>query len=144
MLRKVVALLMFLGSCRVYAGDYSLMLNDFYTGDFLKLDEMYLETRKYDTFRNPYIPNEKHWNFISEFHNNMSFYKKIYWNTNLHMSMDEAQIRYVGLEYTMGAKVLPWMHIIKYHHSTHVLEVEKGNKAFPVEDSYGFRVYFKQ
>jgi len=126
------------------ANAYDLDLEGFYSGNWLSVDESYIEYRKYEAYRNPYVPDEN-WNFRGEFHNKFSAYKLVYWDVNLHMSMDESQIRYAGLEYYLGVKVTPWLDAIKYHHSEHVLEKEiPGNKRFPVEDSYGFRIYFKQ
>lgn len=124
---------------------YDLNLDSLYNGDFLKVDQMYLEFRKYEDYRNAYLPDAKGWQFRGEFHNNLSAFSVLFWNTNLHLSMDRSQIRYVGLEYYLGLHLTPWADAIKYHHSEHVLEQEvPGNKKFPVEDSYGFRIYFKR
>jgi hypothetical protein len=141
----LIVIFMLAGANKASAKEYSLLLDHLYSGDFLKVEEMYIETKKYDTYRNAYLPEEKKWNFSTEFHNNLSIFEKGYLNTNLHMSMDESQIRYAGLQYTLGAKLLPWLHAVKYHHSSHVLEKDvPGNKVFPVEDSYGIRIYFKK
>src|ERR1043165_8333037 len=97
------------------ASAYDLDLEGFSKGNWINLDEMYIEWRKYESYRNAYLPDEKQWNFRGEFHNRMSMYERLYWDTNLHMSMDESQIRYVGLEYYVGFKWFPWLHAIKYH-----------------------------
>ena len=120
-----------------------LSLNSLYQGDWLKLDEMYVEYRKFETYKNPYMPDQKDWQFTGEFHNKMSAFNLVYWDTNLHLSAANDRIRYVGLEYELGAHVLPWLDTFKYHHSQHMLE-ETTEIHFPLEDSYGFRVYFKR
>lgn len=133
--------------CLIYssaASAYDLDLEGFSKGNWLKVDESYVEYRKYEAYRNPYLPDEKGWDFRGEFHNTFSAFNRLYWDTNLHMSMDESQIRYVGLEYYLGLRVFDWLHAVKYHHSEHVLdEPAPDNRKFPVEDSYGVRVYFK-
>lgn len=121
------------------AWGYNLGLKD---GSFIAIDEAYIEWRKYEAYRNPLTPEKDDWQWKAEFHQTVSFYKRLYWDTNFHMSMDTSQIRYGGLEYYMGLKIMPWLHAVKYHHSEHCFDVDCGK--FPVEDSYGVRLYYKQ
>lgn len=110
-------------------------------GKFFDVDESYIEWRKYDSYRNLNTPGKKDWDWTAEFHNTVSVWKRFYWDTNFHMSMDTTQIRYVGFEYYMGLKVMPYLHLIKYHHSQHCTDMDCG--TWPVEDSYGMRVIIK-
>lgn len=110
-------------------------------GKFLDVDESYMEWRKYEDWRNPNTPDKHDWDWTAEFHNTVSLWKRLYWDTNFHMSMDSSQIRWVGLEYYMGIRIMPWLHVIKYHHSQHCTDMDCGK--WPVEDSYGARLYFK-
>lgn len=110
-------------------------------GSFLSIDESYAEWRKYDSYRNINTPGKEDWDWTAEWHTTVSFWEKLYWNTNFHMSMDSTQIRYGGLEYYMGLKIRPWLHAVKYHHSQHCFDKECG--VWPVEDSYGVRIYWK-
>lgn len=124
---------------------YDLSLTEFYNGSWLNVDESYIEYRKYEHYRNPYLPDVDNWNFRGEFHNKFSLYSRLYWDTNLHMSMAGDQMRYAGLEYYIGFKIFSWFDLINYHHSEHSLDkVSPNNDKFPVEDSIGFRIYFKQ
>lgn len=112
--------------------------------DPLKVDEMFVEYRKVQGLRDPYYSKEQNsnWTQVGEFHLQLSALRRVYWNNNFHLRMDQSQVRHVGWEYTMGAKVTDWFHIIKYHHSQHCTECVRPER-FPVEDSYGVRVYFK-
>lgn len=120
------------------AWGYNLGLSD---GSFLSVDESYAEFRKYESYRNTMTPGKDDWEWTTEWHNTVSIYKRVFWDSNFHMSMDSSQIRYAGLEYYLGVKIMPYLQAIKYHHSAHCLDTNCGR--FPVEDSYGFRVYFK-
>jgi len=112
-------------------------------GDFLKVEEMYMEYRKIEAWRNPYYPPEKDdWQFTNEFNWTVSMWDHLFWENKIHMSMDCCQIRHAGWQYYLGYRVFDWFSVIKYHHSEHVLE-NKYERRFPVEDSYGFRIYFK-
>lgn len=110
----------------------------------LKVEEMYVEYRKYEAYRNTYYPPEKDdWTHTGEFHYTVSVLNRLYWQNNFHMSMDSTpQVRHGGWEYYMGLRIFKSFHLVKYHHSEHVFE-DKFNRKFPVEDSYGVRVYFK-
>lgn len=114
-------------------------------GDFLKVEELFIEYRKYEAYRNPYYPPGKNdWTHTGEFHWTVSVFERLYWDNTFHISMDTTpQVRHGGWEYYTGFKVFPWFHVIKYHHSEHSFEQKQSHK-FPIEDSYGIRIYFKQ
>lgn len=138
MFRATVIALAILTSDIVWG--YNLGLKD---GSFLSVDESYIEWREYESYRNPYMPDKYDWQWTGEFHNTVSIWKLLYWKTNVHMSMDETQIRYGGLEYYLGFKIMSYLHIVKFHHSQHCFDKQCVGK-FPVEDGFGARVYFKQ
>lgn len=122
---------------------WDLSVDSLYQGDWLKLNEMYVEYRKFEDYNNPYMPEQNNWQFTGEFHNKVNAFNLIFWDTNLHLSMADNRVRYVGLEYYLGAHLTPWLDVLRFHHSQHVLE-QTSNVHFPLEDSYGFRVYFKR
>lgn len=135
MLKRIVLLSAFL-STKAQAFDFHLK-----DGGLFNIDESYVEWRKYEAYRNSLTPGKDDWQWTAESHNTVSIYKRFYWDTNFHLSMDSSQVRYGGLEYYMGLKIMPYLSAIKYHHSVHCFDVDCGR--FPVEDSYGFRLYFK-
>ena len=127
------------------AWGYELNLDGFYNGDWLKVDESYVEYRKYQDYRNAYIPNQKDWDFTGHFHTTYSAYKYVFWQTDLHLNATTSQVMYGGLEYYLGVHAMPWLDVFKYHLSEHVFDHAAFDKEhFPLEDSYGVRVYFKK
>jgi len=141
-MRKILIAFFILFSTPIFAESYYGYLNK---GSFLRVEELFVEYRKYEVYRNPYYPPEKNdWTHTGEFHWTVSILNRLYWENNFHMSMDETpQVRHGGWEYYMGFRVFNWLHAIKYHHSEHVFE-DKFMRKFPVEDSYGIRIYFKR
>lgn len=138
MLKALICILAMFDSTIAWGFDLGLS-----KGSFLAVDESYIEWRKYEAYRNPYLPEKDDWQWVGEIHNTVSAWKRLYWQTNIHMSMDESQIKYGGLEYYLGVKIMPYLQAIKYHHSEHCFDKDCPSR-FPVEDSYGFRLYFKQ
>lgn len=124
---------------------YNLNLKSLESGDFLSVEEMYVEYKKYEAYRNPYYPPDKSdWTHKAEFHWTVNIGNRLYWKNNFHISMDQTpQVRHGGWEYYLGMKIFSWLDAVKYHHSEHVFEDKFKDKKFPVEDSYGVRVYFK-
>ena len=110
---------------------------------WLNIDESYVEYRKFQDYRNPYIPEEKNWDFMGNFHNTYSLFKVIYWDTDLHLAANHSQVLYGGLEYRLGIHITDNLDVFKYHASDHIFDHTETNK-FPVQDSYGIRVYFKK
>ncbi len=137
-MRSLLLALAFLIATPAWGYNLNLGIRD---GSFLDVDESYVEWRKYETWRNTNTPEKEDWDWTAEWHTTLSLWKRFYWDTNYHMSMDSSQIRWVGLEYYMGLRIMPWLHAVKYHHSEHCADMNCGR--FPVEDSYGVRVYFK-
>ena len=140
-MKRLFLAIIFLINSKAYSFD--LGLDEHYSP--FKVDEMYIEYRKYQTLRDPYYPPEKdnEWDWTSEFHWKVSTFKRLYWDNNFQIRMDQSQIRHGGWEYYLGVKTFDWLDIIKYHHSQHCFECENDKRRFPVEDSYGVRVYFK-
>lgn len=134
-------ILFFICTNNAFAANYYNYINK---GDFLKVEELFVEYRKYEAYRNPYYPPGKDdWTHTGEFNWTVSAFNRLYWDNKFHMSMDlTPQVRHAGWEYYLGFRVFNWFHLVKYHHSEHVME-DKFLHKFPVEDSYGFRIYFK-
>jgi hypothetical protein len=114
-------------------------------GEFLQVEQMYIEYKKYEAWRNPYYPVGKNdWTHGAEFAWTIGIFKRIYWDNVFHISMDETpQVRHGGWEYYLGLRVFDWLSVGRYHHSEHVFE-DKFDRKFPVEDSYFVRVYLKK
>lgn len=114
--------------------------NYYHTGSVFKLEAMDFEHRKIEALRDPYFPNKDDWNNSTNFHFRIGLLKAFYWDNVIHMEMDQSQVRAGGWEWTMGLRVFSWMDVVKYHHSRHVME-ESRQMKFPVEDSYGIKIY---
>lgn len=108
----------------------------------LSVDKFYIEYRNYTALRDPYFPGKEDWKRRGEFHFNLGLLNsRIYMENNLHLTMDSTQVREAGWEYTVGVRTFKWLDIVKYHHSRHSLEAVQSQR-FPVEDSYGVRIFF--
>lgn len=106
------------------------------------VEEAYIEHRQIEHWRNPYYPGKDDWLSTSEFHMTFHVLERLYLDNNFHISMEPGQIRHGGWEYWLGLRVHPNIHLVKHHHSEHTFDRETKPR-FPVEDSYGVRVYFK-
>jgi hypothetical protein len=138
MLKRVIGTLLLLTGTIAQSTELHLL-----DGKFLNVDESFIEYRKYEDYRNPYITNVTDWDFTGHFHNTYSIYKIIFWQTDLHLSATKEQVRYAGLEYYLGIHILPWLDAGRYHDSEHNMDHSSEFK-YPVEDSYFIRVYFKK
>ena len=118
--------------------DYKLVEDN-----WLKVEESYVEYRKYKDYRNSYVSDEKRWDFTGHFNTTYTAFTRIFWQTDLHLNATKDQVLYGGLEYRLGIHVMPYLDIFKYHLSEHVFDRKGTSDKFPVEDSYGLRVYFK-
>lgn len=134
MIKRVLFTLFLISSSAAQAFDNK------YTTNMIDIEKLSVEHKWYDTNRDPYFPDKTDWETKTGLYWNVRLYR-IFWDNNVHMSMDSSQVRTVGWQYVIGFHVTTWFDLVKDHHSRHVLEGVQNDK-FPVEDSYGFRINF--
>ena len=119
---------------------------------FLELEGASLEAKKYHDLRDPYIPEEEAGDWVGggSFTERLQLLghrpsgTSLFWQNRLHFSGTESQIRRGGWEFELGlakrrVTTMPgWTgttSLFYYHHSQHVMERERGTRAYPVENS---------
>lgn len=135
MLKFLISAFLILNCHKIYAFDNK------YTNILVDTNKLSLEHKKYQINYDPYFPGmEQKWSTKTNLYWDVRIYR-IFWDNDLHMGMDQSQVRSVGWKYVIGIHVFDWLDLVKDHHSRHVLE-ETREYHFPVEDSYGLRVNF--
>lgn len=61
-----------------------------------------------------------------------------YWKNKVHMAATNVAVRHVGWEYELGARLGKSFDVFWYHHSEHVMDLDREDR-FPLRDYYGFR-----
>lgn len=108
----------------------------------LDVEKFAFEHKWADKIRDPYIPDEKNWRIKDNLYWNVSIGHIFFWDNNVEMYSTDTHVLSVGWQFYMGFHVNDWLDLVKDHHSRHVLEQSRPTAAFPVEDSYGFRLNF--
>lgn len=113
--------------------------------ELFKPTKVGIEGEKYDTLRDPYIPeDDKSWTYGSAMYMKLSLLgnRKEDWRFFLDPRLEfrgtESQIRYGALYYETGFEILKerGVRAFRRHHSQHVLEREREGRTFPLLDSW--------
>ncbi len=63
----------------------------------------------------------------------------VYWDNTVHMDATNCCVRHVGWQYELGAHLGPHLDVFYYHHSRHILDLDRDTK-FPLINRVGFRL----
>jgi hypothetical protein len=79
-------------------------------------------------------------------HLDTDVFKYFYYNNMIWSLWDQHQVRWIGWNFKIGARVLPFLDLQYEHFSKHILDKEypfrwPEGQRFPVEDSIGFNLY---
>jgi hypothetical protein len=66
----------------------------------------------------------------------------LYWDNNVHMSATQCCVRHVGWEFEAGARASKHLDFFYYHHSQHILDLERESRRYPLVNRYGVRFVF--
>lgn len=66
----------------------------------------------------------------------------IYWDNHVHMAATQCCVRHVGWEFEAGLSASKHLDFFYYHHSEHVLDVQRENRRYPLVNQYGVRFIF--
>jgi hypothetical protein len=68
----------------------------------------------------------------------------LYWDNHVHMAATQCCVRHVGWEFEWGAHVSRHLDFFYYHHSEHIMDVERPARRYPLVNQYGVRFIFIQ
>jgi hypothetical protein len=63
----------------------------------------------------------------------------LYWQNHVHMAATNVAVRHVGWEFETGARAGKHLDFFYYHHSEHLMDMERGARRFPLVNYYGVR-----
>ncbi len=66
----------------------------------------------------------------------------LYWNNHVHMAATECCVRHVGWEFEGGAHASKHLDFFYYHHSQHILDLDRPDRRYPLINEYGVRFIF--
>jgi len=110
----------------------------------LQVDDLNLETTKIQFKRDAYFNDHdpaKDWMWGAALNWNVRTLKYVYWKNRFHLDYD-TQVRHVGWKFEAGINLGKYFDTFWQHHSQHMLESERDDIGFPVEDRYGLRFHF--
>lgn len=134
----------------------TLLPTNVLANDYIGLRESYIDYKKFRTgSRNPLIDNSGL--IDSEIDQELSIYfnidilKHFYWDNQIMSYTDRdkesnktIQFRLVGWNFKLGWKIWDFLHIEYEHLSQHLLDYRNPNNKFPVEDSFGIKLFLYQ
>lgn len=65
----------------------------------------------------------------------------IFWDNTVHSYTNSSQYYLVSWELRLGARLTQWLDLFYEHHSQHILDQTYPHMKFPVEDSWGIKLY---
>lgn len=109
--------------------------------DWGLLERSSFEVSKYLFNRDPYIPEiaPTDWRGRLSMDMDIRLMPFLRWNNVVHTSGDDSAVKHVGWEFEFVIDMFDKVQPFYYHHSQHVLEMERPSRSFPVVDRYGLR-----
>ena len=118
------------------------------------IDKVEFSSERYYNQRYSYIPeysvfemdtsDGEKWNYNLSLRSDTTLHQtwagRTYWNNRVHGMSTDRQFRHVGYEFEIGQQFNRHVGVFYYHHSQHVLEMEKED--YPLTDSIGIKICF--
>ncbi len=66
----------------------------------------------------------------------------LYWDNHVHMAATQCCVRHVGWEFEWGAEISKHADLFYYHHSEHIMDLDRPVRRYPLQNMYGVRLVF--
>lgn len=116
------------------------------SGDMFETREVFMTVKNYTpNSHSPFMTDGSTLNKGLNLTIQTDFLKYLYSKNVVWSLADQHQFRWIGWNYNLGARILPFLEVEYEHFSKHILDKEypyKNQGRFPVEDSVNVNFYF--